>query len=183
MGVLLPMRKLINQPRIRLAGLLTVLTGLLLLNLISPPLQNEENNSSTAQLPETTPRNQVDENLSNTRIGRPEWVPSGEDIFVDIALSTQMEIPLQPPEPTVPEPPTVTPEPAPPMLPYVAMAKFKSGEKSVLYLRTGNDTIPVSEGELIGGGDYKVEKISESGISIRYLPMNHLHELSLSGLE
>ena len=81
---------------------------------------------------------------------------------------------------TVPPP---APEPVAPPLPYVVMGKFKSGEKSTLYLRAGNNTIPVSVGDLLGNGDYKVEGISESVVSIRYLPMNHLHELSLSGLE
>ena len=46
---------------------------------------------------------------------------------------------------------------------------------------------PVAPVSSINAGSLKpvaqVEGISESVVSIRYLPMNHLHELSLSGLE
>lgn len=122
-------------------------------------------------------------------VGRQTWVPSGEDIFVVNPSPTHT--PPKELNSEVWEPPTlaVTPKfqeaatPIVPPLPYSIMAKFQTEQQAFIYLKSGKETIPISEGALLGNGDYKIEHISDSTVAIRYLPMNHLHELSLSVLE
>lgn len=187
MGAVLPMkppiRNLLFQPKVRLALLLSLLLGLLILNLAATPVQNSGQEHDVARMPESANKRQNALGPYGAQVGRVKWEPSGEDIFVEASVTLVTEEPVRPPEPPAPTVPPPAPEPVAPPLPYVVMGKFKSGEKSTLYLRAGNNTIPVSEGDLLGSGDYKIEGISESEVSIRYLPMNHLHELSLSGLE
>ena len=177
------MKKLLSQPKVRLSMLLAVLAGLLLLNLTAPP----------AEGPQQAQANAVESSLSNTGksiqgadrlyIGRAEWLTSGDDIFVDTP-TVQAAEPISVPQDQAPIPhDTPTPEPTVPPIPYSAMARFQSGKNSTVYLRLGDTAIPVSEGSVLGNGEYKIESISETAVSIRYLPMNHLHELSLSGLE
>lgn len=178
-----PMKNLLLQPKVRLALLLTIVLGLLILNLTAPPVQYLDQEQDVAKIPATNNKPQTLLGSFGAQVGRPKWEPSGEDIFVEVSVNMTTQEPVEPSEPPAPTVAPTTPEPVAPLLPYVVMAKFKSGEKSTIYLRSGNNTIPVSEGALLGNGDYKIENISESVVSIRYLPMNHLHELSLSGLE
>lgn len=178
-----PIKNLLFQPKVRLALLLSLLLGLLILNLTAKPVQNLDQGQDVAKMPDPADKQQNALGPYGAQVGRAKWEPSGEDIFVEASVAATTEESVQPTEPSAPVMPPPAPEPVAPPLPYVVMGKFKSGEKSTLYLRTGNNTIPVSEGDLLGSGDYKIEGISESVVSIRYLPMNHLHELSLSGLE
>jgi hypothetical protein len=177
------MKKLMAQPKFRLAILFTVLIGLLVLNLTAKPVKTQNHEEKIAHLPEATKKRQAIPGLYGEQVGRPKWLPSGEDIFMEVSSNTSAEVTMREPEPQVSVIPPPVPVPVAPPLPFVAMAKFKSGEKSILYLRAGNDTIPVYEGDLLEQGNYKIESISEGRVSIRYLPMNHLHELNLSGLE
>jgi hypothetical protein len=183
LSMMLRMKKLLTQPKNRLVLLLTMLFGLLVLNLARIPVQNQNDDENVAYLPESNNKRLAMRGLYGKHVGRGKWEPSGEDIFVEISTAAPTEVPVQEPDPPAPITPTPAPEPVAPLLPFVAMAKFKIGEKSTLYLRAGHNTIPVSEGDLIGNGDYKIESISESMVSIRYLPMNYLHELSLGDLE
>jgi hypothetical protein len=169
------MKPLPIQPKARFALLLAVLAGMVVLNLTAQPVHSPDSSQAVAIVPTSKPY--------GLQLGRAKWVPSGEDIFLEVQATPEAEIPIQPPEPNTPTEPAPAPEPGAPPLPYAAMARFKNGEKSTLYLRSGNTTIPVAEGDLLGNGEYKIESISETMVSIRYLPMNHLHELSLSGLE
>lgn len=178
-----PMKNLLLQPKVRLALLLTIVLGLLILNFTALPVQNPDQEQDVVRMPETNNNQQSLRGSFGAQVGRARWEPSGEDIFIEVSLAKPADVPIQPPQPPAPTIPPPAPEPVAPPLPYVVMAKFKSGEKSILYLRSGNNTIPASEGALLGNGDYKIESITASVVSIRYLPMNHLHELSLSGLE
>lgn len=179
------MKKLLHHPKTRLGLLLAVMGVLLVLNLLAPPPQLAESAQANPSLPTTNNTRQTAANFYGAQAPRARWEPTGTDMFVE-AAATQPDMPVQPQEPLQPPEPPVAPpamEPVAPPLPYVAMARFKRGDKSILYLSSGTTMIPVSEGDLLGNGDYKIESISDAVVSIRYLPMNHLHELSLSGLE
>src|SRR5688572_30805892 len=130
MGALLPMKTLLLQPRVRLALLLTVLAGVLLLNLIAPPAANLPttlNNTRQAALGRAMGSDEM-------QPSRAKWEPFGEDIFVDTVVTAPPNLPVQALEPPTPsEPPSVSqtaPEPVAPPLPYVVMARFQSGGKS-----------------------------------------------------
>ncbi|MCQ8895624.1 hypothetical protein NQT62_04100 [Limnobacter humi] len=179
------------QSKLRLTALFILLGGLLLLHLLAPKLTSNDRPhhevaSSMAVTPESI--NQKGSAIDPYAIyaSRLKWEPSGEDVFVDEPLTAPPE-PLQnlpvTNNPILPSIPKAEIQPVLPPLPYVAMARFKQGQQSVLYLRSGTQSIPVSEGDVLGQGDYRIEHISETMVSIRYLPMNHLYELSLSGLE
>lgn len=176
------MKKLLLQPKVRLAFLLVVLISLLALNLATPPINNTENSQAVVALP-TFGKSNKELGTYGTQVARAQWEPSGEDIFVEVTPAAQPDLQVQAPEPPAATDPPPAPEPVAPPLPYVAMAKFNNGDKTTVYLRAGGASLPISEGYLLGNGDYKIESISEAMVSIRYLPMNHLHQLSLSGLE
>lgn len=176
------MKKILHSRTIRLVLLTSIMLGMAALHVLDP-LTDEQSHIAENKA-ESINRHEARARKFGMNTQRPTWEPSGEDIFVAPAapipepeISTTT---IAPPEPVAPPPP---PAPVVPPLPYTALAKFKNDEQTIIYLGSDKSAIPAREGDLLDNGQYQIEKISGTSVSIRYLPMNHLHELSLSGLE
>ncbi|MFN4329278.1 MAG: hypothetical protein ACK4FF_10415 [Limnobacter sp.] len=116
-------------------------------------------------------------------LGRSKWEPSGLDLFNVPIPKTEVPPERMTTKSKPPPPPLLTAEVIPPPLPFSVLGLFKGESGNLLYLQEGGRSIPISQGTALGQGAYKVELISESKVSIKHLPTNHLYELNMSDLE
>lgn len=79
-----------------------------------------------------------------------------------------------------PPPPPPPPEPTAPPLPFTYMGRYEDPPKLLVILASGNKVYTVSEGEVIDG-NYRVEHITDSAVSLVYLPLNINQSLSTTG--
>lgn len=81
-----------------------------------------------------------------------------------------------PPAAIQPAPPPAVP--APPPLPFSYLGRMIDGEKTVVFLARGNDTLSASAGEALGEA-YRVESISATAITVVHLPLGTRQVLAI----
>jgi hypothetical protein len=80
-----------------------------------------------------------------------------------------------PPAPVAPPPP-----PTAPPLPFTFVGMAERGaDKPQAYLAKGNSLLVVSVGDLIDGGQYRVDALGPTGVNLTYLPLNKPQMLSI----
>jgi len=92
--------------------------------------------------------------------------------------------PLPPPPPVAvapaPAPSAPPPPPTAPPLPFVFVGMAERGaDKPQAYLAKGSALLVVSVGDLIDGGQYRVDALGPSGVNLTYLPLNKAQTLSI----
>ncbi len=86
----------------------------------------------------------------------------------------------QPPKPVPVSTPTNLPPPAPqaPPLPFQVLGRYEEAGQTAVFLQFNDQALVVREGDTLGEL-YKVEKLTGSSLSMRYLPLNQLQSLEI----
>lgn len=83
-----------------------------------------------------------------------------------------------PPPPAPPPAPVAPPPPQAPPLPFAFLGKLQEPERLRVFLVRGERTYTVSEGDVLDGA-YRVERVTDTQISLTYLPLNQIQTLAL----
>lgn len=73
--------------------------------------------------------------------------------------------------------------PSTPVFPYTILGHFVQNQQRTLYLSGPGGVLAVRQGDLLPGGEYRVDALESRQAKITYLPMNHAHVLPLDVLE
>lgn len=90
-----------------------------------------------------------------------QWVPSSKQVPVSTVTD------LSPPPP-----------PQAPPLPFHFLGRYEDAGQSVVFLQYNDQSLVVRQGDTLGE-QYKVEKLDETTLSLRYLPLNQLQSLEV----
>lgn len=71
------------------------------------------------------------------------------------------------------------PPPQAPPLPFVYLGRIKIGENEGILLDINEEVTPVQQGDVLLGGQYRVQTIQAKQIQFLYQPLNQLQTLSL----
>lgn len=177
---------LLMKPVLRWCLLLLVLTALLYLNFFPthkrPPVLAEAVKPAKPSI--STVESAVSPNLPGWRA---VWEHEVQDIF-------QTPAPPAPPPRVIPRPQVLKPTlasvvateptaPVPPALPYTVLGQFMQNQQRTLYLSGPSGVLAVKQGDLLPGGEYRVEELGARQAKLAYLPMNYVHVLALDTLE
>lgn len=83
-----------------------------------------------------------------------------------------------PPPPAPPPAPVAPPPPMAPPLPFAFLGKLQEPERLRVFLVRGERAYTVSEGDVLDGA-YRVERVTDTQISLTYLPLNQTQTLAL----
>lgn len=87
-------------------------------------------------------------------------------------------VPPPPPPAPPPEPPPPPPAPVVPPLPFAYLGKLAEGGSLRVFLVRGDRPYTVAEGDVIDGS-YKVKRITDTEMTLVYLPLNLTQTLSV----
>lgn len=113
--------------------------------------------------------------------------PRGGDETGDRLGTLFSAAPWAAPKPSVPvaDKPVVETPPEPPRappLPFKELGRYEEAGQTVVFLQYGEQNLVVRSGETIAGS-YKVEGIGGTSMTLRYLPLNQVQTLELSGAQ
>lgn len=82
-------------------------------------------------------------------------------------------------KPAAPLPPPAPPKPVAPPLPYRYFGRMTgTGNQTFVYLQKDDALIPIEVAQVLDGV-YRIDKITDAQITLTYLPLNEMAELSI----
>jgi hypothetical protein len=94
-----------------------------------------------------------------------------KDEPANLFASKSWYVPPPPPPPPPPPKPVPPPPPTAPPLPFTYLGRFVEAGKPVIFLVRGDRVLTVKVGDVVEG-NYRVEGIVGSTLSLTYLPLN-----------
>lgn len=85
-------------------------------------------------------------------------------------------------EPPVAQRAVATVAVAAPMAPFRVLGRYADAKRNVVFLQQQDKNLVVEVGDTIAG-QYKVEGISATALTLRYLPMDQVQTISLGGIQ
>jgi hypothetical protein len=147
---------------------IVVLFVALIVLVLGIALEGKPRTDSSAGGSSTAPASQVAAGSveSNSAAPRPEIPsrPSLRKIVSDPFLPRSWLPPMKRISPAA-----ASPAPAPPPLPYRFAGRLNQGAVTQVFLGRGDEIIPIKVGDTIDG-QYRIESISESGVTLVHLP-------------
>lgn len=106
----------------------------------------------------------------------------GEPDEIGLFSSTQWSATNKPIPIIVSAPSVITPPPQAPLLPFNVLGKYVDTNGAVIFLQHNDQNLVVRVGDTIAD-QYKVESLTGSTLTLRYLPLNQLQTLAVGSTQ
>jgi hypothetical protein len=104
------------------------------------------------------------------------------DAAAAAAIAAAWEPPPPPPPPPRSAAAIAAEAPKPPPLPFRAIGRLIDGDTVIVFLQSGNTTVPARRGEVIER-NYRVEAIDDKQVTFTYLPLNLPQQLAIGSTQ